>query len=153
MELPAPLHIGPHAADEVGGGAVAQHVVFLHPLGHGGLKNLHQRGGQGDGLRLPRLHGGGDGLRGAEVVGLEVAVQQGVDVPEVVGVHLVFEFAGMVFFQGLDLLVGGQHLLELLRLQKALGSVFQLLKRLGKLGHGGVPPFREKRSLFSMSIA
>ena len=77
-------------------------------------------------------------------MGLEVAVQQGVDVAEVVGVHLVLELAGMLLFQGLELLVGGQHLLELLGLQEAQGRILELADGLGELGHGVVPPFGKK---------
>ena len=45
MKFPAALHIRPDAADEIGGGAVAQHIVFLHPRGDGLIKNIQQRGG------------------------------------------------------------------------------------------------------------
>ena len=86
-------------------------------------------------------------------MGLEIIVHQGIDVPEVIGVHLVFELAGMVLFQRLQFLIGRQHFLELLRLQKAQGRVLQLFDGLRELGHGGGPSFGKKRYFFKDSVA
>ena len=137
VKLPAPLHVGPHAADEVRRRAVAQHVILLHPLGHGGLKDLQHPLGEVPALRGRFRHHGGDGLRAAEIVPLQIPVQHGIDLREVIGIHLVLEFPGMLLLQGLQLLIGGQHLLELLRLQKAQGRFLGSVRTVGGLRHGG----------------
>ena len=115
VELPPPLHVGPHAADEVGGGAVAQNVVFLHPLCHRGLEDVQQCGGEGHALRRTLRDDGGHGFRVGEGTGLQVGVHNGVDVGKIVGVQLVAELAGVFLLKGLELAVDGQHFLKLLR--------------------------------------
>ena len=136
VELSPPLHVGPHAADEVGGGAVAQHVIFLHPLRHRGLENVQQRGGEGHALRRGFRDDGGHGLRVGEGTGLQVGVHNGVDVGEVVGVQLVAEFAGVFLLKGFELAVDGQHFLKLLRFQKTQRLTPELVHGRGILRHG-----------------
>ena len=136
VELPPPLHVGPHAADEVGGGAVAQNVIFLHPLRHRGLEDVQQRGGEGHALRRALRDDGGHGFRVGEGAGLQVGVHNGVDVGEVVGVQLVAEFAGVFLLKGLELAVDGQHFLKLLRFQKTQRLVPELVHGRGILRHG-----------------
>ena len=136
VELPPPLHVGPHAADEVGGGAVAQNVIFLHPLRHRGLEDVQQRGGEGHALRRAFRDDGGHGFRIGEGAGLQVGVHKGVDVGEVVGVQLVAELAGVFLLKGLELAVDGQHFLKLLRFQKTQRLVPELIHGRGFLRHG-----------------
>ena len=136
VELPPPLHVGPHAADKVGGGAVAQNVVFLHPLRHRGLEDVQQRGGEGHALRRGFCDDGGHGLRIGEGTGLQVGVHNGVDVGKIVGVQLVAEFAGIFLLKRLELAVDGQHFLKLFRFQKTQRLVLELIHGRGILRHG-----------------
>ena len=136
MKFPAALHIRPDAADEIGGGAVAQHIVFLHPRGDGLIKNIQQRGGERDGLRRADGHRLCHRLRRRQIVCLKITVHQGVNVAEVKDVHLIFELSGVLFFQRLQLIVCIQHFLKLFGFQKTQGGVLQLLCRFGELGHG-----------------
>ena len=136
VELPPPLHVGPNAADEIGGGAVAQNVVFLHPFRHRGLEGVQQRGGEGHALWRALRDDGGHGFRVGEGTGLQVGVHNGVDVGKIVGVQLVAEFAGVFLLKGFELAVDGQHFLKLLRFQKTQRLTPELVHGRGILRHG-----------------
>ena len=136
MELPPPLHIGPDAADEVGGRGVAQQVVFRFDVGRQrGLVQVQQRGGQRHRVRGGFLHGLGDLLRRGEVMGLEVQVQKRVDPLEVVLGQLGFKGLFLPGHGG-ELGIGLQHLLELVGLQKTLRGLVEIPDGLRLLGHG-----------------
>ena len=136
MELPSPLHVGPHAADEVGGGAVAQDVVFRGPGGQVCLEDFQQGGGEGGGFLVGVRGGPGQVLGGVQGMGFQEFVHDGVDFLEVELRQTALKGPGFVLGQGLQAAVGLEHLLKLAALQEAGAG------RPGGLGkglvHGGL---------------
>ena len=125
MKFPAPLHVGPHAADKIGGGAVAQHIVFRPgKLGERIGENVHQRFGKGDGLRRGGLHQSGELVRRGEVMGGQKGVHHGINALEIVFGALLGEGFRLRVRQRLQLFVGLTHLLKLVAFQEPRRGLF-----------------------------
>ena len=139
MELAPALHVRPHAADEVGRGAVADGVVlrFARQLRHGVGVNVDEGRGEGHGLRRALPREGGEPVRRGEVVFREEGVHERVDAREVVFRALLGEGLRLAQRERLELMVGREHLGELVRFEEARRRfAAQRVERLGEMRHG-----------------
>ena len=139
MELAPALHVRPHAADEVGRGAVADGVVlrFARQLRHGVGVNVDEGRGEGHGLRRTLPREGGEPVRRGEVVFREEGVHERVDAREVVLRALLGKGLRLALRERLELMVGREHLGELVRFEEARRRfVAQRVEGFGKMRHG-----------------
>ena len=139
MELAPALHVRPHAADEVGRGAIADGVVlrFARQLRHGVGVNVDEGRGEGHGLRRALPREGGEPVRRGEVVFREEGVHERVDAREVVLRALLGEGLRLALRERLELMVGREHLGELVRFEETRRRfAAQRVERLGEMRHG-----------------
>ena len=139
MELAPSLHVRPHAADEVGRGAVADGVVlrFARQLRHGVGVDVDEGRGEGHGLRRALPREGGELVRRGEVVLREERVHERVDAREVVLRALLGKGLRLALRERLELMVGREHLGELVRFEETRRRfAAQRVEGFGEMRHG-----------------
>ena len=139
VELAPALHVRPHAADEVGRGAVADGVVlrFARALCHRVGIDVDDRLGKGHGLRLRFLGQRGDPLRRGKVVGGEKGVHERIDAVEVVLCALLGKGLRLGRRKRLELVVGREHIRELVGFKETRRRfAAQRVEGFGKMRHG-----------------